>query len=123
MRSSSGGYSSARAISRSPTGISRPSHTRSRTTCVNRCAPSKGSAKCFAASSARALRSRGGGFRKRVGPGGTRMPQLVNDLLHFSRFSREPLHCLRVPLRELVLQIVARLKEQLGEPHTSVRGA
>jgi len=48
------------------------------------------------------------------------MTQLVNDLLHFSRFSREPLHRLCVPLRELVLQTVARLKESLGEHQPSV---
>jgi light-regulated signal transduction histidine kinase (bacteriophytochrome) len=49
------------------------------------------------------------------------MTQLVNDLLHFSRFSREPLHCLRVPLGEIVLQTVARLKEPLGARQPSVQ--
>ncbi len=58
---------------------------------------------------------------ERIWSGASRMTQLVNDLLHFSRFSREPLHCLRVPLRELVLQIVARLKEPLGERQPSVQ--
>jgi light-regulated signal transduction histidine kinase (bacteriophytochrome) len=43
------------------------------------------------------------------------MTQLVNDLLHFSRFSREPLERVRVPSRELVLQVLARLTEPLGE--------
>jgi signal transduction histidine kinase/CheY-like chemotaxis protein len=31
---------------------------------------------------------------QRIWSGASRMTQLVNDLLHFSRFSREPLHCL-----------------------------
>jgi light-regulated signal transduction histidine kinase (bacteriophytochrome) len=51
---------------------------------------------------------------ERVWAGASRMSQLINDLLHFSRFSREPLHSLPVPLHELVSQVVARLKEQLG---------
>ena len=58
---------------------------------------------------------------ERIWSGASRMTQLVNDLLHFSRFSREPLHCLRVPLREIVLQTVARLKEPLGERQPSVQ--
>ncbi len=58
---------------------------------------------------------------ERIWSGASRMTQLVNDLLHFSRCSREPLHCLRVPLREIVLQIVARLKEPLGERQPSVQ--
>ena len=57
---------------------------------------------------------------ERIWSGASRMTQLVNDLLHFSRFSREPLHRLSVPLRELVLQIVARLKEPPGEHQPSV---
>jgi len=58
---------------------------------------------------------------ERIWSGASRMTQLVNDLLHFSRFSREPLHCLRVPLREIVLQTVARLTEPLGERQPSVQ--
>ncbi len=58
---------------------------------------------------------------ERIWSGASRMTQLVNDLLHFSRFSREPLNRLRVPLRELVLQIVARLKEPLGARQPSVQ--
>lgn len=50
----------------------------------------------------------------------SRTTQLIDDLLHFSRCSREPLHCLRVPLRELVLQVVARLKERLDERQVTV---
>ena len=58
---------------------------------------------------------------ERIWAGSSRMTQLVNDLLHFSRFSREPLHRLHVPLRELVLQTVARLKEPRGERQPSVQ--
>jgi len=58
---------------------------------------------------------------ERIWAGASRMTQLVNDLLHFSRFSREPLHCLRVPLREIVLQTVTRLQEPLGERQPSVQ--
>jgi signal transduction histidine kinase len=58
---------------------------------------------------------------QRIWSGASRMTQLVNDLLHFSRFSREPLHCLRVPLGEIVLQTVARLKEPLGARQPSVQ--
>jgi signal transduction histidine kinase/CheY-like chemotaxis protein len=58
---------------------------------------------------------------ERIWAGAGRMTQLVNDLLHFSRFSREPLHCRRMPLRELVLQIVARLKEGLGARQLTVQ--
>ena len=56
-----------------------------------------------------------GGHRllERVWAGAARMSQLINDLLHFARFSREPLHLLRVPLRELVVQSVTRLKDCL----------
>jgi signal transduction histidine kinase/CheY-like chemotaxis protein len=57
---------------------------------------------------------------ERIWAGSSRMTQLINDLLHFSRFSREPLRCLRVPLREMVLEIVARLTEPLGERQPSV---
>jgi two-component system, sensor histidine kinase and response regulator len=42
------------------------------------------------------------------------MTRLIDDLLHFSRFSRQPLERLRVPLRELALQVAQRLKERLG---------
>ncbi len=52
---------------------------------------------------------------ERISSGACRMTQLINDLLHFSRFSREPLERVRVPVRELVLQVVTRLTEPLGE--------
>ena len=43
------------------------------------------------------------------------MTQLINDLLHFARFSREPLRRLRVPLREVVVDSVAQLTGQQAE--------
>ncbi|HEY2273968.1 MAG TPA: response regulator [Steroidobacteraceae bacterium] len=52
---------------------------------------------------------------ERVWTGARRMTQLINDLLHFSRSGRQPLKAQQVPLRELVLEIVARLREPLGE--------
>ena len=58
---------------------------------------------------------------ERIWAGASRMSQLINDLLHFSRFSREPLSCTRVALHELVQQIVARLKERLGERQLTVQ--
>jgi signal transduction histidine kinase len=57
---------------------------------------------------------------ERVWQGSSRMTQLINDLLHFARFSREPLNRVRVPLREVVLEVVARLKEPLGERQLAV---
>jgi signal transduction histidine kinase/CheY-like chemotaxis protein len=58
---------------------------------------------------------------ERIWAGARRMNQLIDDLLHFSRFSREPLHCLRVGLRELVLQVVERLRERLGDRRVEVQ--
>jgi signal transduction histidine kinase/CheY-like chemotaxis protein len=58
---------------------------------------------------------------ERIWAGASRMNQLIDDLLHFSRFSREPLHCLRIALRELVLQVVQRLKERLGDRRIEVQ--
>jgi signal transduction histidine kinase len=63
---------------------------------------------------------RGRKLLERVWAGATRMNQLINDLLHFARFSREPLNRLRVPMRELVSQSAARLKEQLGDRRIAV---
>jgi signal transduction histidine kinase/FixJ family two-component response regulator len=57
---------------------------------------------------------------ERIWSGATRMNRLINDLLHFSRFSREPLNCLRVPLREMVPGIVAGLQERQGQHQVSV---
>jgi light-regulated signal transduction histidine kinase (bacteriophytochrome) len=56
----------------------------------------------------------------RIWSGSSRMTRLINDLLHFARFSREPLHRVRVPLREVVLEAAVRLKEPLGERQLSV---
>jgi signal transduction histidine kinase/CheY-like chemotaxis protein len=49
---------------------------------------------------------------ERIWAGASRMTQLINDLLHFSRFSRAPLDRLPVQLRALALQVVGRLSEQ-----------
>jgi len=51
---------------------------------------------------------------ERIWAGARRMTRLIDDLLHFSRFSRQPLERLRVPLRELALQVAERLKDRLG---------
>jgi signal transduction histidine kinase/CheY-like chemotaxis protein len=58
---------------------------------------------------------------ERIWAGASRMTRLIDDLLHFSRFSREPLRRERVRLHELVLQIVARLKERGGERPIAVQ--
>jgi signal transduction histidine kinase len=58
---------------------------------------------------------------ERIWAGARRMNQLIDDLLHFSRFSREPLHCVRVGLRELVSQVVQRLRERLGDRRIEVQ--
>jgi signal transduction histidine kinase/CheY-like chemotaxis protein len=58
---------------------------------------------------------------ERIWAGAARMTRLIDDLLHFSRCSREPLRRERVRLQALVLQIVARLKERLGERPMSVQ--
>jgi signal transduction histidine kinase/FixJ family two-component response regulator len=57
---------------------------------------------------------------ERVWSGASRMNQLINDLLHFSRFGREPLSCLRVPLREMILAIVAALAQRAGPRQVNV---
>ena len=57
---------------------------------------------------------------ERIWAASRRLTQLINDLLHFSRFSREPLHGSRVALRELVLQCVARLEESSRGPTPGV---
>jgi light-regulated signal transduction histidine kinase (bacteriophytochrome) len=51
---------------------------------------------------------------ERIWAGAGRMTRLINDLLHFSRFGRQPLQCAPVPLREVVEQSVARLEESRG---------
>jgi signal transduction histidine kinase len=60
---------------------------------------------------------------ERIWVGAGRMTQLINDLLHFSRSGRQPLKCQQVPLRDLVLEIVARLREPLGDRPLSVQVA
>jgi signal transduction histidine kinase len=46
---------------------------------------------------------------ERIWSGTRRMSKLVDDLLHFSRMGRAPLESLRVPLRTLALEVLARL--------------
>jgi signal transduction histidine kinase/CheY-like chemotaxis protein len=58
---------------------------------------------------------------ERIWSGASRMNQLINDLLHFSRFGREPLNCLRVPLREMILRIVSGLQERAGQRQVIVQ--
>jgi light-regulated signal transduction histidine kinase (bacteriophytochrome) len=50
-----------------------------------------------------------------------RMSRLINDLLHFSRFGRQPLKHERVALRALVLDVVQRLKEGLSNRQIEVQ--
>jgi signal transduction histidine kinase len=57
----------------------------------------------------------------RIAAGASRMTQLVNDLLHFSRFSREPLQRVAVPMRALVQQVLTRLTEAVGARPVSVQ--
>jgi signal transduction histidine kinase len=55
--------------------------------------------------------------------GTARMNKLISDLLHFSRMSRGPLDGVRVPLRELVLKVIAQLKTSLADRPLSVQVA
>jgi signal transduction histidine kinase len=57
----------------------------------------------------------------RIASGASRMTQLVNDLLHLARFSREPLQRVPVPMRALVQQVLARLTEAVGARPISVQ--
>jgi signal transduction histidine kinase len=51
---------------------------------------------------------------ERIGAGATRMTGLIDALLHLSHVGRQPLACANVPLRELALQVSARLTEALA---------
>jgi signal transduction histidine kinase len=51
---------------------------------------------------------------ERIGAGATRMTGLIDALLHLSHVGRQPLACAPVPLRELALQVSARLTEALA---------
>lgn len=51
---------------------------------------------------------------ERIWAGARRMNRLIDDLLQLSRCSREPLDCVRVPLRELALQVAARLEQGIA---------
>jgi signal transduction histidine kinase len=57
---------------------------------------------------------------ERIWSGARRMTRLIDDLLHFSRFSRQPLERQPVRLRELALLVAERLKERLGARQLSV---
>jgi two-component system, sensor histidine kinase and response regulator len=57
---------------------------------------------------------------ERIWSGARRMTQLIDDLLHFSRCSREPLSRARVSLAALAQEVSARLREQLGERQLTV---
>jgi light-regulated signal transduction histidine kinase (bacteriophytochrome) len=57
----------------------------------------------------------------RIASGASRMTQLVNDLLHLARFSREPLQRVPVPMRALAQQVLARLTEAVGARPISVQ--
>lgn len=60
---------------------------------------------------------------ERIWAGAGRMTRLINDLLHFSRSSRQSLNCQRVALRGLILEIVARLREPIGDRPLTVEVA
>src|SRR5579862_1991711 len=45
---------------------------------------------------------------QRIWSGSSRMTQLIDALLHYSRFTRAPLEAAAVPLRELVLEVLER---------------
>jgi signal transduction histidine kinase/FixJ family two-component response regulator len=74
----------------------------------------EGFCEMFRSEFAGAVPEEGQRMLERIWAGARRMTRLIDDLLHFSRCSRDPLNCLRVPLHELVLQVAARLGEGLG---------
>jgi signal transduction histidine kinase/FixJ family two-component response regulator len=49
----------------------------------------------------------------KVSAGAARMNQLIDDLLRFARFSRQPLEARRVPMTELVRQVAAGFQDEL----------
>ena len=74
----------------------------------------EGFCEMFRAEYAASVPEAGQRILERIWAGAGRMTRLINDLLHFSRFGRQPLQCARVPLREVVEQSVARLEESRG---------
>ena len=80
----------------------------------------EGFCEMFRAEFGAAVPQGGQAMLERIWAGASRMTRLIDDLLHFSRFSRQPLERLRVPLRELALQVAERLKERLGARRISV---
>src|SRR5205085_3803277 len=62
----------------------------------------EGFCEMFRAEFAASVPEAGQKILERIWAGAGRMTRLINDLLHFSRFGRQPLKCARVPLREVV---------------------
>jgi light-regulated signal transduction histidine kinase (bacteriophytochrome) len=60
---------------------------------------------------------------QRIWAGAARMTQLIDDLLHFSRFSREPLRCVPVSVRDLALQVISNLEAARGDRSITVQVA
>ena len=81
----------------------------------------EGFCEMFRAEFAASVPAAGQKILERIWAGAGRMTRLVNDLLHFSRFGRQPLECARVPLREVVEQCVARLEESRDSRRPSVQ--
>src|SRR3989475_11967944 len=79
----------------------------------------EGFCEMFRAEFAASVPAAGQKILERIWAGAGRMTRLVNDLLHFSRFGRQPLEGARVPLREGVEQCVARLEESRGSRRPS----
>ena len=81
----------------------------------------EGFCEMFRAEFAASVPEAGQKILERIWAGAGRMTRLINDLLHFSRFGRQPLKCARVPLREVVEQCVARLEESRDSRRPSVQ--
>ena len=80
----------------------------------------EGFCEMFRSEFAAAVPAPGQKILERIWSGASRMTQLINDLLHFARFTRQPIERTRVALRELVLEVGARLTEPLGARAPSV---
>ncbi len=80
----------------------------------------EGFCEMFRAEFGAAVPQGGQAMLERIWAGARRMTRLIDDLLHFSRFSRQPLERRRFSLRELALQVAERLKERLGARQLSV---
>ena len=80
----------------------------------------EGFCEMFRAEFGAAVPQGGQAMLERIWAGARRMTRLIDDLLHFSRFSRQPLQQMQVPLRELARQVAERLKERLGARQLTV---